>query len=84
MTIYKNKQDTVANVKDFVRIWVQAHKERRTRKWIGEQLGISRQQTYNRYHNLKKHGVDLPPLPKDYMEREEVDEVNRWVKDQLK
>lgn len=72
-------RDVVADAKEFAEVWMRAYKEKRDRRWVGEQLGISRQQTYNRYHNLKKRGLSLPPLPKQYLEKDEIEEVNKWV-----
>ena len=45
-----------------VKVWMQAHKERRTAGWVADELKTSRQNLYNKLARLRMDGVDLPAL----------------------
>lgn len=54
---------TVIDSAEFVRLWMQADRENRSRSWIGEQIGRTEKQVSGKGFNLKKGGVKLPFLP---------------------
>lgn len=54
----------------FIKTWMQAHREFRTRAWVALQTGKTRQAVYWREKVMLKKGAQLPDLPKHGMSAE--------------
>jgi len=49
--------------REFVEVWLEAHKQNKGRGWVAEQLGMRPGHVSTRAWGLRKRGVRLPSLP---------------------
>lgn len=68
--------------KDFVQIWLEACEKRESISWIANTIGVSDGRVHALAANLRKSGVELPPIRRPFVEPVDVSQLNNMISEQ--
>lgn len=66
----------------FVQLWLEACEGRQPISWIAETLKVSDNTVHVLAANLRKNGVNLPPIRRPFVEQVDVSRLNELIKKQ--